>query len=121
MIEMGISAEILQQILDGRKTIEGRLRTGKFITILTGDKISLREDVWERDRIIRSVPNVATVTVTATQHFESFEAMLAALPLENVLPDMPDTSTALARYRHFYSPAQEAEQGVVAISFVLIK
>lgn len=119
MITIGIRSEILQQILDGRKTVEGRLRTGKFITVRKGDQISLREDTWENDRIVRSVPDRAVVRVTATEFFDNFADMLGALPLETVLPDCESVDEALQTYRGFYTEAQEKDHGVVAISFEL--
>ena len=119
MIEMGFETTILNHILHGEKTVEGRLRTGKFITVRKGDRINLREDFWENDRIVRSIPNRATVTVTSTQIFDSFAAMLAAVPLQDVLPSAASIDEALKMYRQFYTASQEREQGVVAVGFTL--
>lgn len=117
MIEMGIEKNLLQDIVSGVKTIEGRLRTGKFVTLRTGDTISFREDTWEHDNIIKSIPNAVTATITSTQFFDTFNDMLNAVDYRTAIPSASSQADALAIYRSFYSDGQESEYGVVAIEF----
>lgn len=119
MLTMGVSTELLESILDGRKTIEGRLRSGKFITLRKGDKISLREDTWQNDRIISSAPDKAVITVEQTVYYRNFTDMLQSINFKAVIPQAESIEAAQATYDRFYSPYQQAESGVVAIYFSL--
>lgn len=78
MIEIGINSEILKQIIDGRKTIEGRLAKGKFLDIAIGDTLELREDVYVNGVITESRESAAKIEVTDVKKFGSFREMLAA-------------------------------------------
>jgi len=114
---MGMSDELFEQVLSGHKTIEGRLRTGKFLVMRSGDTVNLREDVWQNDRLVRSTPGKATIIITESQFFDSFADMLDAVHYRQVIPSAANKAEALATYRRFYTPAQEKEHGVVALRF----
>jgi ASC-1-like (ASCH) protein len=120
MQEIGIETSILRQIVDGTKTVEVRLGKGKFLKLHVGDEISLREDIWQDGQIIKSIPGRTTVAVKQLLYFESFEEMLSAIDFRKTVPDAKSATEALARYRQFYSPADEHEYGAVAITFALI-
>ena len=119
MTEIGIDTTIMQSILTGAKTIEGRLRTAKFVTVRTGDTLNLREDTWKDDRLVSSITDRAIVTVTGTQFFDSFVDMFAAIDYKHAVPTATTKDEAIALYRQFYTKEQEEEHGVVAISFKL--
>lgn len=119
MRELGISSAIMDDILKGKKTIEARLRTSKFVTIRKGDLLSLREDVWQDDAIVSSTPDKALVEVTKVLFFDSFDQMFAAINYKDLLPRASTPSAAMKTYKEFHSPSQEAEYGVVAIHFRL--
>ena len=116
---MGIESSLVADILAGRKTLEGRLGKSKFLKFRVGNKIAIREDTWEGDTIVKSVPDRAQVVITQLLYFESFEEMLSSLDYHRALPHARSRREALDTYRHFYTVADEAEYGVVAISFKL--
>ena len=118
---MGVSVELLSQILSGRKTVEGRLRTGKFLIMRKGDKVTLREDVWKDDRLTESRPNRAIVMIEESLFFDSFTDMFKVINFKQVIPTAKDITEALQTYRRFYTKEQETEHGVVALRFSVIK
>jgi ASC-1-like (ASCH) protein len=119
MHEIGIQTDSLQQILLGKKTIEGRLATKRFLAFKPGDAISIREDIWRDGKIVGSRPNAAIVFVTQIEQFGSFREMLEKLGYEHFRPTDKNVDKAVASYGRYYSQADEAKQGVVAIHFRL--
>lgn len=121
MEEIGIESSMLQQILSGEKTVEGRLGKSKFLKMKVGDKLVLREDVWRDGAVAESIPNLGTITIKQLLYFESFEEMLDAIDFHDVIPNVSTKLEALNVYRQFYSLRDETEYGVVAIMFSLEK
>lgn len=120
MHEIGIESSLLNQILAGNKTIEGRLGKPRILKIRVGDTISLREDIWENGKITRSIPNKAAVKVTQLLYFESFDEMFSLLDYHKAVPLAASRQEVLSLYRNFYSREDEEEYGVVAITFTCI-
>lgn len=120
MQEIGIDASLIADILSGEKTLEGRLGKPKFIKLRVGNTLSIREDTWKGSEIVRSDPDKAQVIITQLLYFESFEEMFSALDFHKALPQATSVSDALATYRRYYTPSDEAEYGVVAITFKLV-
>ena len=119
MQEIGIESSLLSEIVAGRKTIELRLGKPKFIKLRVGDKLSLREDVWANGQIVESVPEQAVVTITQLLYFEYFDEALSSIDFQAAIPSAESKAEALAVYRKLYSPEDEEEYGVVAITFAL--
>jgi ASC-1-like (ASCH) protein len=119
LTEIGIESSILQDILRGTKTVEGRLGKPKFLKIRKGDILSIREDFWQDGAIARSISNRAFIRVTQKLYFISFEEMLSSVGIAAVLPAATDMTDALRAWRQFYSEADEQEYGVVALMFEL--
>ncbi len=119
MQEIGIESSLLQTVLNGAKTIEVRIGKPKFLKLRVGDEISLREDVWQEGKVITSMPGMATVVITQLLYFENFEEMLGTIEFQAAVPDAESKEDALAIYRKFYSPEDEEEYGVMAITFKL--
>ena len=119
MHEIGIEKSLLQSILGGKKTIEGRLGKPKYLKLRVGDKLHLREDVWKDGSITASTPNIATATITQLLYFESFEEMFNSVNYAAAVPSADNPDEALEVYKNFYTPEDEAEYGVVAITFTL--
>lgn len=117
MIEIGINSEILAQILHGTKTVEGRLAKDKFLTINTGDMISIREDAYADGVIIKSRESAAKITVTGIAKFDSFKQMLMATGFHNVIPSAATLEEACDEYLRYYSSEDEKKYGVLGISF----
>lgn len=117
MQEIGITSDLLADILTGRKTIEVRLGKPKFIKLRVGDKLSLREDIWEHGQLIESQPDQAVIRITQLLYFESFAELFSAVYFKSALPSADSVEDAIDRYYQYYSPADEEEYGVVAITF----
>jgi len=119
MQEIGIESSVLQDILDGSKTIEGRLGKVKFLKLRVGDKVSLREDIWQNGEIVESVPGQGIILIRQLLYFETFEEMLSSIDFQEIIPRAQNVNEVLAEYRKYYSPEDEKEYGVVAITFSL--
>lgn len=115
MIEIGIESSLLHEILQGNKTIEGRLGKPKFLRLRKGDSISLREDIWKNGELILSKPNSAVVTIKQLLYFETFEEMLSAVDYKAAIPFAVSKADAINIYKKIYSPEEELEFGVIAI------
>ncbi len=117
---MGIATELFRDVIAGRKTIEARLRTGKFLVMRKGDRVSLREDTWRNGRLVDSKPGRAIVQIEESLFFDTFKDMLGAIKISSVISSAKTLEEALAIYRTFYTAAQEQEYGVVALRLKLI-
>lgn len=120
MIEIGINSEILTQILDGSKTIEGRLAKGKFLTIRTGDLISIREDIYAEGAIVESRESAAKIKVTEIEKFDGFKEMLVATGFKKVIPSAHNLEEASDEYDRYYSSEDQKRYGVLGISFQIL-
>lgn len=117
MQEIGIESLLLQDILSGKKTIELRLGKPKYIKLRVGDTLSLREDVWDDGNIIESTPDQAEIVIKQLLYFEHFDEALSSIDFQVAIPAAKSKAEALAVYRKFYSPEDEEEYGVIAITF----
>jgi len=120
MNEIGIETSVLKDILERKKTIEGRLGTKRFLAFKPGDKISLREDIWQDGQIVRSISGRAQIVVKQTVLFKTFQEMLSSLDFVTIIPNAETLEEALVVYRKFYSSEDEKKYGVVAIEFTLL-
>lgn len=119
MFEIGVESQLLKAILNGNKTIEGRLGKPKYLKIRVGDILSFREDVYKDGKLTKSISTATTATVTQLLYFESFEEMLNSIDFQATVPEASTINEALLRYKKYYSEEDEEEYGVVAISFQL--
>ena len=119
MQEIGIESSLLSEILAGHKTIELRLGKPKFIKMRVGDMLRLREDVMQDGQLLESIPDQATVVITQLLYFEHLDEALSFIDFQAAIPSAKSKAEALAVYRKFYSPEDEEEYGVVAITFAL--
>lgn len=119
MHEIGTESSILEDIRNGRKTIEARLGKPKYLTIGAGDVVHLREDVWKDGAVAQSRPSDLSVKITQVLYFESFSEMLDALNYKAVMPAALNVEDAIGIYRQFYTAEDEEEFGVVAMLFEL--
>ena len=91
---------------NGQKTIEGRIRKGKYADIREGDEIVVYNDK-ETDSVETIVKRVTT--------YQSIEEMLTKEPINKLLPDVTTIEEGVCVYRKFYTPEEEKKFGVVAI------
>lgn len=97
---------------NGQKTIEGRIKKGKYCFIESGDGIEVSNEN-ETDSV-----NVKVKRVT---DYHSIEQMLNTEDFKKVLPDAESIEQGVGLYRKFYSSDQEAEFGVIAIEVGLVE
>lgn len=120
--QSGRESRLLDAIIDGRKTIEGRLNKGKFTDYKVGDSISLRRDIRGEDGILRDgQPDAARVEVVAIRRYPSFIAMVNAEGYEKVIPGAQDAQEAADEYNKYYSVEDQSRFGVLAIEIRLIE
>lgn len=94
-------------LLNGQKTIEGRLKKGKFAQLQVGDFLELEE-------------SEAVFEVLRLTSYPTFSAMLINEGLEKVLPKVKDLAAGEAIYYQFFTPEQERKFGVLAIEVNLV-
>lgn len=121
MWESGRESELLDAIIDGRKTIEGRLKKGKFAEYRLGDTVRLRRDYRDAEGVLHDgEPDAATVTITAIREYPTFLAMVKGEGYQKVIPAAPSTEAAAAEYDKYYSAEDQRDYGVLAIEVRLL-
>lgn len=112
----GRESKLLDDIIAGRKTVEGRLNRGKFAKYQVGDRVSLRRDYRGEDGVLRDgEPNVALVEIMAIRQYETFMDMVEAEDYEKVIPHAASAPEAAGEYNKYYSAEDQAKYGVLAI------
>jgi ASC-1-like (ASCH) protein len=75
--ESGLESKLLDDIIAGRKTIEGRLNRDKFAEYSIGGILSLRCDYRDASGVLREgESHVARVKIVAIRHYETFIDMV---------------------------------------------
>ena len=114
--ESGRESVLLDDIIAGRKTVEGRLNRSKFAQYQVGDTIKLRRDVRQADGTLHDgAPDAARVEIVAIRHYETFLAMVTAEGFEKVIPHAKTAQEAADEYNKYYSAEDQAKHGVLAI------
>jgi len=89
-------------VVDGQKTVEGRLNRGKFAAFEVGDVMEMNDERTPFEVIAKTV-------------YSTFREMLEAEGIANVLPDTFTLDRGVDVYRKFYSEEEEKKFGVVAL------
>lgn len=114
--ESGRESNLLDDIIAGRKTIEGRLNKGKFSKYQVGDTVSLRRDIRGKDGVLRDGElDAARVEITAIRNYLSFLEMVTLEGYKKVIPGAPTAQAAADEYNKYYSAEDQARYGVLAI------
>jgi len=95
-----------------KKTIDGRLKKGKYGEIKPGDNIV----VYSSDE-----KNFLKTKVLAVRYYDNFSDMIKAEGVEKILPGIKNIETAIATYRKYYSEEDEKKFGVVALEIEIMK
>jgi ASC-1-like (ASCH) protein len=95
-----IKDEYLQQILDGRKTVEVRVAYSNIARLETGDTLLLNDQYL--------------YIITDIRRYPDFEAMVAAEDPAIIAPELAGREDLLAACRAIYPPEKET-LGVVAL------
>jgi len=118
--ESGRESTLLDAIIDGSKTIEGRLNKGKFAQYKVGDEIRLRRDHRNKDGVLQDGEHgAALVQVVAIRNYPTFLAMVTAEGYKNVIPSASSPSHAADEYNKYYSAEDQSQYGVLAIEVTL--
>lgn len=96
-------------IKNGLKTVEGRLNKGKFTEFTKDDIIIFQHN----DKKINA-------KITGINKYNNFSNMLKNKTLKRVLPNITSNQEGVNIYHQFYTPQDEKEYGVLAISFELL-
>lgn len=119
--ESGRESNLLDDIIAGRKTIEGRLNRGKFAEYSVGDIVSLRRDHRDNRGILQDGErNAAQVKIIAIRHYETFIEMVESENYRSVIPSASSSKEAAAIYDDYYSIEDQNKHGVLAIEIVCI-
>ena len=114
--ESGRETGLLDDILAGRKTIEGRLKKGKFAEYRVGDYVSLRRDFRDKYGVLHDGPAAAAkVQVVAIRRYSSFLRMVEAEGFKKVIPSAASSKEEADEYNKYYSADDQARYGVLAI------
>lgn len=118
--ESGRESTLLDEIIAGRKTIEGRLNKGKFASYRVGDVVSLRRDFRDKNGVLHDgEPGAAQVTITAIRRYGSFLDMVTCEGFTKVIPSAASAREAAEVYNRYYSAKDQAVYGVLAIEIAL--
>jgi ASC-1-like (ASCH) protein len=120
MHEFGIDESYVKSIIAGDKTIEVRLGKPKFLSMHTGDTVSVRMDIYKDGKLADSIHGAAQIRITQILYFETFTELLEAVDHTAVIPSAQTPEEALEAIRAFYSQADEKEFGVVAFMLEVI-
>lgn len=99
-------------IANREKSIEGRLKKGKYAKIKSGDCLIVFSSN-DRDSI--------KAEVLAVRYYSSFYDMLEHEEMKKIIPGLDDIKTGVEIYRKFYSQDDEKQFGVVAIEIEIVK
>lgn len=117
----GRESRLLDEIITGRKTIEGRLRKGKFTDYKVGDIVALRRDIRDKDGVLHDgEPGAAMVEVVAVRGYPDFLTMVEVEGFQCVIPFAASAKAAADEYNRYYSAADQARYGVLAIEVRVI-
>lgn len=118
----GRESSLLDDIIAGRKTIEGRLCKGKFAEYAVGDHVLLRRDYRDDHGELRDgEPDQARVEVIAIRRYATFLEMVQAEGFTKVIPSAVSAQSAAAEYEKYYSASDQASYGVLAIEVAPIE
>jgi ASC-1-like (ASCH) protein len=117
----GRESSLLDDIIAGRKTIEGRLHQGKFAEYAVGDIVQLRRDTRGADGVLRDgEDDAARVEIVAIREYASFLDMVQNEGHQKVIPSAADAGQAADEYNKYYSAEDQAAFGVLAIEIKLV-
>lgn len=107
VLEVKIQANYLSSIMEGAKTVEGRVADGEYVKVAAGDVIKL---------VAVETGASALCRVLEVTHHGSFREMLAHHGFKACLPSSPSLDDALATYESFPRYPERAQaSGVLGI------
>ena len=120
--ESGRESTLLDDIIAGRKTIEGRLNRGKFAEYRPGDRVWLRRDYRDENGTLRNgESHQVLVEVLAVRKYKNSFDMVTSEEYTRVMPRASNAEEAADGYDLYYSPEDQATYGVLAIEFKVLR
>lgn len=117
----GRESLLLDDIIAGRKTIEGRLNKGKFAEYAIGDIISLRRDYRDASGVLHDgEPDAAFVKIVAIRKYKTFLDLTKTENYKRVIPSAASAEAAAEVYNKYYSAEDQKEYNVLAIEVSII-
>lgn len=111
----------MDDIIAGRKTIEGRLDKGKFSQYRPGDQVWLRRDYRdESGRLQEGEVRQALVGIKEIRKYASFTEMTHSENYKHILPAAQSAEAAASLYDKYYGAEDQARYGVLAIEIVVV-
>lgn len=101
LFKINVQEPYYQYITTGEKPVEGRLDKGKFSRMRVGDYLLINDE--------------SKFKIKRKTKYNSFQEMIEAEGVENVVPDKKEVEEAANVYYNFFTKEQEQEFGVVAI------
>ncbi len=118
----GRESKLLDDIIAGRKTIEGRLNRDKFAQYRVGDIVSLRRDIRDAEGVLRDgEPDAARIQVVAIRRYATFLKLVTAEGFTKVIPHAKTALEAADEYNKYYSSEDQAAYGVLAIEIKYLR
>jgi ASC-1-like (ASCH) protein len=119
--ESGRESHLLDAIIAGKKTVEGRLNKGKFARYVVGDTVSLRRDYrTQSGELVDGESGAAVVEITAIRRYPDFLSMVTHEGFNSVIPDARSIEEATDAYNRYYSYEDQETYGVLAIEIKLL-
>ena len=107
--ELNLDPVYFKAIVDGRKTVEGRLQKSKYRVLKAGDTVKFISD---NDYVF--------AVIVSMQTFPDFETMLQCFGIQKCLPGVASLNEAVSIYHDFSNYRDlEKELGVVGIEIKL--
>ena len=120
--ESGRESGLLDDIIAGRKTIEGRLKRGKFAEYRVDDVIKLRRDIRDESGVLHDgEPDQARVKIVGIREYSDFLSMCQSEGYERVIPHARSAEEAAEEYNRYYPTEAQMKWGVLAIEITLLE
>lgn len=115
----GRESRLLDDIISGGKTIEGRINRGKFVEYAVGDFVKLRRDIRDASgKLQDGATGEVEVRIIGIRPYRSFLDMVTAEGYERIIPHAKSNHQAAVEYDKYYSKDDQREFGVLAIEVV---
>lgn len=114
--EFGLTEQPYDAVKDGSKTIEGRLKQGKFVEFRPGDIVKVRRDFVR----VGDEESELHVKVVAVREYANFSELCRQEEFQRVVPWTSTGEEAIDSYGEYYSVAAQTEYGVLAIEVRVI-
>lgn len=119
--EFGLEVTPFEAVVAGRKTIEGRLNTGKFAQFVAGDIVKIRRDYRDENGVIQDgEPDAARVEVVAVRKYANFSDLVNSEGVERVSSVSASAQETSDGYAEYYSVEDQTKYGVLAIEIAVI-